>query len=98
MISGEAECFHVCFNGIKSPTGKSIPELGLFVFTDSLSIDYRMGPQWNIDAIKGLFELLLKLSNEFKDMKISHQGNLFDEEDVFVKAWIHYSKPNTADK
>ena len=54
VVSGEAECFHICFDGIQSPTGKPIPELGLFVFTDCLSFDYRMGPEWKIQAIEGL--------------------------------------------
>jgi hypothetical protein len=90
VISGEAECFHLCFDGITSPTGKAIPELGLFVFTDCLSFDYRMGPDWNIEAIEGLFELLLLLSKELKEMKLSHKNNINDEDNIFANAWLAY--------
>ncbi len=90
VISGEAECFHLCFDGITSPTRKAILELGLFVFTDCLSFDYRMGPEWNVEAIEGLFELLLLLSKGFKDMKLSHKNNINDDDSIFVNAWLAY--------
>jgi len=91
VVSGEAECFHLCFDGITSPTGKVIPELGLFVFTDCLSFDYRMGKEWNTEAIEGLFELLLLLSKSFKDMTLSHKNNINDEYNIFMNAWTAYN-------
>jgi hypothetical protein len=91
LVSGEAECFHLFFDGITSPTGKVIPELGLFVFTDCLSFDYRMGKELNAEAIERLFELLLLLSKSFKDMTLSHKNNINDEYNIFMNAWTAYN-------
>ena len=87
VISDDAEPFHLCFGGIKSPTGKTIPDLGLFVFQNSLALDYKMGEDWNKDAIDGLFELLISLDNKFTNMKLSSVNNIFDEDEVFLNTW-----------
>lgn len=91
VVSGEAESFHLCFNGVISPSGKHIPELGLYVFTDCLSLDYRMGPQWNKQAIQGLFELISCMSKDYRNMKISHKSNINDHGgSIFQSHWTEY--------
>jgi hypothetical protein len=91
VVSGEADPFHLCFDGIKSPSGKNIPELGLFVFEDCLSFDYRMGPQWNKQAVQGLFELIACMSKDYGSMKISHKTNLNDYDgSIFQSHWAAY--------
>ncbi|MFD2178572.1 hypothetical protein [Veronia pacifica] len=91
VISGEAESFHLCFDGLNSPSGKHIPELGLFVFTDCLSLDYRMGPQWNKEAVQGLFELISCMSKDYEDMKIAHKTNINDDDgSIFKTHWAAY--------
>ena len=56
-LQGEAEPFHVVFGGLKSNSGNSIPDLGFFVLgVDFISLDYRMGSEWNIQATEGLIE------------------------------------------
>ena len=60
LIEGEAEPFHVVFGGIKSSSGKVVPDLGVFVMaSDYISLDYKMGKQWNTEAVIGLFEIML---------------------------------------
>lgn len=91
VVSGEAESFHLCFGGLKSPAGKLIPNIGLFVFADCLTFDYRMGPEWTKEAIEGLFELISAMSESFKNMEISHQANMNDDDgSIFKKYWTAY--------
>ena len=60
VSSGEADPFHVVLGSITG-TGSPIPDLGVSVFTDSLTLDYRMGPGWGVDEIQSLLSLLLQL-------------------------------------
>lgn len=91
VVSGESECFHVCFDGILSPSGKHIPQLGLFVFTDCLSFDYRMGPQWDKQAVQGLIELISSMSKDYGSMKICHKNNINDDDgSIFQSHWVAY--------
>jgi len=91
VVSGEAEPFHLCFDGITSASGKRVPELGLFVFEDWLSLDYRMGPEWNFEALQGLFEILYSLHQNSKSMKIVHRANINDDDGtIFKSAWEAY--------
>lgn len=91
VVSGEAEAFHLCFDGIKSPSGKLVPELGLFVFPNCLSFDYRMGPQWNKIALQGLFELIACFSKDYENMQINHKTNINDDDgSIFRLHWAAY--------
>ncbi|USH05323.1 hypothetical protein K6Q96_19125 [Grimontia kaedaensis] len=90
VISEEAEPFHVCFDGTVSPTGKKIPVLGVFVFHESFNIDIRMGPEWTLEAIEGLFELIKKITKNCSNYELKHSGNIFDEDGIFERVWEIY--------
>ncbi|BFM05008.1 hypothetical protein [Halioxenophilus aromaticivorans] len=95
FVAGEAEPFHLCFGGIKSLTGKKLPELGafvfVFVFADSLVIDYRMGPEWTQAALEGLFEILLAITAKFQNYPIEHKINIKDNDgSIFKSHWDAY--------
>lgn len=91
VVQGKAEGFHLCFDGVQSPSGKIMPELGVFVFNDSLNIDYRMGEGWTDEAIEGLLDILYALFQNCKNMKLSHKGNMFDPDgSIFEESWIAY--------
>ncbi len=91
VISDEAEPFHVCFDGIKSPKGKKVPELGVFVFTDSLSVDYRMGKEWNAEAIEGLFEIIEVIHTTSNQMILVHKSNINDiDGSILRNKWSEY--------
>lgn len=62
MAEGLADPFHVVLGGIRG-TGQAIPDLGVFVSTDGLLLDYRMGPEWEQAKIESFLELLRKLHN-----------------------------------
>jgi hypothetical protein len=70
VVTGEAEIFHTVLHGI-SFFGAVIPELGVFVFQDSISLDYRMGHGWNAASLTALFELLRQLQRIDPDAHIS---------------------------
>jgi hypothetical protein len=60
VVSGEAQPFHAVVRGI-SLDGVVIPDLGVFVFPDVISLDYRMGSGWGPAQLGALFELLNRL-------------------------------------
>jgi hypothetical protein len=88
LLSGEAEPFHVVFGGMRSSSSAIIPDLGLFILgSTQISLDYRMGKEWNRVAIEGLFELMLNLKCLAPNTKIQHVGNVFDESDILLSAF-----------
>ncbi len=97
VVSGESDPVHLCFDGITSPSGKRIPELGLYVFKDGLSLDYRMGPEWNKEAMQGLFELISSLPINHNRLKIAHKSNLDDYDGSIFKSYFQVYK-NSAQK
>lgn len=52
---------HVLLTGIQL-NGIAIPDLGLYVWTDELTLDYRMGREWSASVLYAFFELLYELS------------------------------------
>jgi len=60
VASGDAEAFHVVLSGIAG-SSTTLPDLGVFVFTESLAFDYRMGPEWGENEIESFFALLNQL-------------------------------------
>ncbi|MEJ1098497.1 MULTISPECIES: hypothetical protein [unclassified Pseudoxanthomonas] len=60
VISGAADSFHVVLAGVTC-SGSSIPDLGVFVDPDSLTLDYRMGSSWGEPEIQSLLALLRQL-------------------------------------
>lgn len=60
VISGGANSFHCCFDGF-DVDGIDLPVLGLFVFSDCVDIDYRMGADWTSERIDAFFKFLAQL-------------------------------------
>jgi hypothetical protein len=59
--SGEIDPFHVVLRNVCCGSDVTIPDLGVFVFPDSLTIDYRMGADWGEPQIDSLLKLLSQL-------------------------------------
>jgi hypothetical protein len=90
VVTGEAGPFHVVLSGIESQ-GAVIPDLGVFVFSDQLVLDYRMGPQWSEREVLGLFELLLALASLDPNAVVLLKD--YGQREVrnnFSKAWQHW--------
>ncbi|QEO78839.1 hypothetical protein [Pseudomonas brassicacearum] len=62
VCSGAAEAFHVVLTGLHG-CHSQIPDLGVYVFPDSLTLDYRMGAQWGRDQIHSFLDLLRHLKH-----------------------------------
>ncbi|WNZ76396.1 hypothetical protein [Pseudomonas sp. P105] len=62
VSSGSSEAFHVVLGGLCGTRGQ-IPDLGIYVSSDSLILDYRMGAHWGRDQIYSLLELLRQLGD-----------------------------------
>jgi hypothetical protein len=96
LLNGDAEPFHLVFGGIISPSGKSVPDLGVFVLGETvISLDYRMGEYWNKESVEGLFELMMSMKSLSCNTKIKHVGNFFDyEETMLLSAFNDWQSEN----
>ncbi len=93
VVDGRAEPFHIVFGEISSPKGGKVPNLGLYVFQKCLALDYRRGPEWDIQVIMGLFELLKKMTKGNRNQAICHKGNIDDPEGkLFQNIWNEYTR------
>lgn len=79
LIRGDCGAFRVVFTGLRSSSGSSIPDLGVFVLdSDHLSLDYRVGPEWSDEAIAGLLDLMEEIASLSANTIVSHEGNVMD--------------------
>lgn len=89
VVKNEADPFHICFDGIRSPNGKKVLQLGVYVFKDSLTLDYKMGSQWNY----GLFELLEGITKNCNKVEVLHKNNINDNDgSIFQILWQRYQE------
>lgn len=91
VVAGEAEIFHTVLQGITF-FGTVIPNLGVFVFQDAISLDYRMGGDWNAAKVSALFELLRQLQRIDSNAQISLSKTYFssDWRERFTAAFTRY--------
>jgi hypothetical protein len=94
VVSGEAASFHVVLGGIQSQ-GVTIPDLGVFVFSDQLALDYRMGPDWGARELRALFALLAELAALDPQASVSHWDT--DAADRFKASWRRWAAEHVAD-
>jgi hypothetical protein len=57
VATGAAEAFHHCIAGVVAG-GVELPVLGVFVWSNIVELDYRMGREWGPAHVAGFFELL----------------------------------------
>jgi hypothetical protein len=60
VTRGVAEPFHVLALGLAF-AGAVLPDLGVFVWPDEVTLDYQAGPKWGPPQLAALFELLRQL-------------------------------------
>lgn len=96
VMADEAEPFHVVFGGIRA-RGTSLPDIGVFVFSNQLALDYRMGPDWGSKELEALFELLVELVDLDPKASISLEAGVVPEVlDRFQKAWHRWTAERAA--
>lgn len=95
FLEGDADGFHVIFGGLRSKGGAPVPDLGFFVLGRGfIALDYRMGPEWDVPAIIGLFEIMRDLKSLSDVVHIFHKGNIFESEEGILltefKNWLYH--------
>jgi len=91
VASGEAEAFHHCIAGVVS-AGVELPVIGVFVWQDTIELDYRMGKEWGPHQVAGFFELLREccaLDPGASVVPAKGEGPLYP--DQFVNAWRRFN-------
>lgn len=91
VTSGAACPFHCCFSGITWDQVE-LPILGLFVFQESIEIDYRMGSDWDPVRVDAFFRLIAFLASTAPEATVEsaeQEGLPFPER--FNEALDHYA-------
>ena len=74
VIQGRAEAFHCLLEGL-AYNGVVIPDIGVFIFDDQVSLDYRMGREWDARKLKALFDILKELKRIDPGAKVSMENS-----------------------
>lgn len=89
---GEAEAFHHCIAGIAAGDAE-LPVLGIFVWRDTIELDYQMGRDWEPAEIAGFFELLRDCCELDLDATVypaECEGPPYPER--FLQVWSSYAQ------
>jgi hypothetical protein len=89
VTRGFAEPFHVLTHGLKF-AGAVIPDLGVYVWQEEITLDYRMGPEWGRPQLIALFELLRQLAALAGGRVSLGQDVLPQVDNQFVSEWVVY--------
>jgi len=90
VASGQAEPFHHCIDRLIA-SDVELPILGVFVWQDTVELDYRMGKEWGQNQIAGFFELLrdcCKIDPNAIVVPADFEGPPFPEQ--FARTWASY--------
>lgn len=89
VVRGEAEGFHILVGGLTF--GETvIPDLGIFVFKDSISLDYRMGQEWGSAEVDALFALFSKIREIAPLVEIEYPDYSSEVSERFKTALVSY--------
>ena len=90
VAAQEADPFHWLTQGL-SFGGVTVPDLGVFVWPDEVTLDYRKGPEWSEPQVLALFELLRQLVSLIPGSSV-HLGKhvLPGLDRLFVETWSEY--------
>jgi len=72
MLEGEAEPFHMLLKELKFE-GVTLPDLGAFISTDEIILDYRRGPEWTDQVIRTFLALISKVLKSRPEIATKHQ-------------------------
>ena len=75
FVDGELQPFHHLLSDLKIG-GLEIPELGIFVGSQQLSFDYRMGAEWGPSEVDALLVFLKAIHAKAKDARMHHHLEL----------------------
>ena len=89
--NGTAEAFHFVVGGLTF-NGTIVPNLGVFIFSDSIALDYRMGEAWGSAQLWALFDCLHQIQQiaPFAEIVLS-DGVQPEVQQHFLDALQHYN-------
>jgi len=90
VATGAADVFHHCISGIVAGDVE-LPVLGVFVWSNIVELDYRMGGEWGSSQAAGFFELLrdcCALDPAATVIPANFEGPPYPEQ--FSRAWTSY--------
>lgn len=88
FLRGEIEGFHVVFSGVVAPNGTTVPDLGVHVLeTNTIEIDYRMGPEWDEKTVFGFFSILEHVSQLADKVTFTCEANQHDPNGELFLKW-----------
>ncbi|CAG0928201.1 hypothetical protein TFLX_00797 [Thermoflexales bacterium] len=70
VVNDEAEPFHFLVQGIVFGN-VILPDLGVFVSPDMITLDYRKGPEWRSTTLHALFDLFAQIQRNEPAAKIT---------------------------
>ncbi len=90
VAEGTAAAFHIVVKGLTF-LGATIPDFGVFVFSESIVLDYRMGKEWGPAQVAALFECLRHMKEIAPSAEITlPEGELPEVRLRFERALWHY--------
>ena len=90
VTQGKISSFCVCFGGM-TVGGIPLPEIGTYVFQDSVEFSIRMGSDWNRKNVDAFFRLLVQLKRMAPESVIqSSENEGFPYPDKFIAALTQY--------
>ena len=90
VVTGRADCFHHCVSGI-SIAGTVLPVIGVFVFPDSIELDYRMGKCWGQAQVLSFFSVLKELMSLTRSAILKPTNDGPPDPESFMAAWNLYN-------
>ena len=93
VVSGEADAFRTVVPGL-SYNGAVVPNLGIFVFDDSIEPDYRPGPEWGPAGLEALFACLREVKRLAPSAEITLTAGLDAIRERFALALKQYLDEN----
>lgn len=95
VAANEADPFHVLARGLAFG-GVALPDLGVFVWPDEITLDYRPGADWAEPQVLALFELLRQLVGVAPGRVRLAEHTPSRLERLFVEAWSGYCQRASA--
>lgn len=89
VAAGEAEVFHFGIEGLVS-AGVELLVLGVFVWPDSVKLDYRMGREWGPAPVVGFFGLLLDCCELDRKAVVRPGDDGPPYSEAFSRVWAAY--------
>lgn len=89
VVDGTTSGFRTCVE--MQVAGVHLPEIGIFIFRDSIELDWRMGPEWTHEKVLAFFELLHLLKGQAPTLELADpEVEGIPNPEAFFRFWNAY--------